>query len=226
MLSASIVSFLVGKIQDFPTGLVYGLVALLVFAEAGLFLGFVLPGETAVIVAGVVASRGHVNVVTLCVIVVVAAIAGDSLGYEVGQRYGERLFNLPILRSRRPALERALDGLRRRGPIYVFVGRFTAFLRAIVPGLAGMSPLSYRRFFLANAAGGLVWGVTYTLLGYFAGTALDSIERYSGWAGLGILVIVIAFVVGAHFAKKRGEALLEASLQREKLNGDSAQGGE
>jgi membrane protein DedA with SNARE-associated domain len=89
-----------------------------------------------------------------------------------------------------------------------------------------MSPLSYRRFFLANAAGGLVWGVTYTLLGYFAGTALDSIERYSGWAGLGILVIVIAFVVGAHFAKKRGEALLEASLQREKLNGDSAQGGE
>jgi membrane protein DedA with SNARE-associated domain len=226
VLSASIVSFLVGKIQDFPTGLVYGLVALLVFAEAGLFLGFVLPGETAVIVAGVVASRGHVNVVTLCVIVVVAAIAGDSLGYEVGQRYGERLFNLPILRSRRPALERALDGLRRRGPIYVFVGRFTAFLRAIVPGLAGMSPLSYRRFFLANAAGGLVWGVTYTLLGYFAGTALDSIERYSGWAGLGILVIVIAFVVGAHFAKKRGEALLEASLQREKLNGDSAQGGE
>ena len=226
MLSASIVSFLVGKIQDFPTGLVYGLVALLVFAEAGLFLGFVLPGETAVIVAGVVASRGHVNVVTLCVIVVVAAIAGDSLGYEVGQRYGERLFNLPILRSRRPALERALDGLRRRGPIYVFVGRFTAFLRAIVPGLAGMSPLSYRRFFIANAAGGLVGGVTYTLLGYFAGTALDSIERYSGWAGLGILVIVIAFVVGAHFAKKRGEALLEASLQREKLNGDSAQGGE
>ena len=226
MLSASIVSFLVGKIQDFPTGLVYGLVALLVFAEAGLFLGFVLPGETAVIVAGVVASRGHVNVVTLCVIVVVAAIAGDSLGYEVGQRYGERLFNLPILRSRRPALERALEGLRRRGPIYVFVGRFTAFLRAIVPGLAGMSPLSYRRFFIANAAGGLVWGVTYTLLGYFAGTALDSIERYSGWAGLGILVIVIAFVVGAHFAKKRGEALLEASLQREKLNGDSAQGGE
>lgn len=226
MLSASIVSFLVGKIQDFPTGLVYGLVALLVFAEAGLFLGFVLPGETAVIVAGVVASRGHVNVVTLCVVVVAAAIAGDSLGYEVGQRYGERLFNLPILRSRRPALERALEGLRRRGPIYVFVGRFTAFLRAIVPGLAGMSPLSYRRFFIANAAGGLIWGVTYTLLGYFAGTALDSIERYSGWAGLGILVIVIAFVVGAHFAKKRGEALLEASLQREKLNGDSAQGGE
>jgi membrane protein DedA with SNARE-associated domain len=229
MLSASIVSFLVGKIQDLPAGLVYGLVAFLVFAEAGLFVGFVLPGETAVIVAGVVASRGHVNVVTLCVIVVASAIAGDSLGYEVGARYGERLFNFPLLKSRRPALDRALEGLRRRGPIYVFVGRFTAFLRAIVPGLAGMSPLSYRRFFVANALGGLVWGVTYTLLGYFAGHALTSIERYSGWAGIAILVVVVAFIVGAHFVKKRGETLLESSLQREESDGptdDSAQGGE
>jgi membrane protein DedA with SNARE-associated domain len=106
------------------------------------------------------------------------------------------------------------------------VGRFTAFLRAIVPGLAGMSPLSYRRFFFANAAGGLIWGVTYVLLGYFAGHALDSIERYSGWAGLGILVVVIAFIVGAHFAKKRGEALLEASLQHDDPDADSTQGGE
>jgi membrane protein DedA with SNARE-associated domain len=225
VLSASIVSYLVGKIQDLPGGLVYGLVALLVFAEAGLFVGFVLPGETAVIVAGVVASRGHVNVVTLCVVVVFAAIAGDSAGYAFGARYGERLFTLPILRTRRAALERALEGLRRRGPIYVFVGRFTAFLRAIVPGLAGMSPLSYRRFFIANASGALIWGVAYTLLGYFAGTALDSIERYSGWAGGAILVVVVAFIVGAHFAKKRGEAILEASLQRDPPE-DSAQGGE
>ena len=67
------------------------LVALLVFSEAGLFVGFVLPGETAVLVAGVVASKGHVNVVTLCAVVVASAIAGDSLGYEVGRRYGERL---------------------------------------------------------------------------------------------------------------------------------------
>jgi membrane-associated protein len=224
VLSASVVSFLVGKIQDLPAGLVYGLVALLVFAEAGMFVGFILPGETAVIVAGVVASRGHVNVVTLCAIVVLAAIAGDSVGYEVGERFGERLFTLPILRSRRAALERALEGLRRRGPIYVFVGRFTAFLRAIVPGLAGMSPLSYRRFFIANASGALVWGVTYTLLGYFAGHALDSIERYSGWAGLAILVVVIAFIVGAHYAKKRGESMLEASLQRQRPD-DSTQSG-
>jgi membrane-associated protein len=226
VLDASIVSYLVGRIQDLPGGLVYGLVALLVFSEAALFVGFILPGETAVLVAGVVASRGHVNVVTLCVVVVVAAIVGDSIGYEVGARYGERLLTWPIIRGRRAAIERALEGLRRRGPIYVFVGRFTAFLRAIMPGLAGMSPMSYRRFFMANASGALVWGVGYTLLGYYAGKSLDSIERYSGWAGAAILVVIIAVIVGLHFAKKRGEALLEAKLQEQEgeSDGDSAQG--
>jgi membrane-associated protein len=219
--SASIVSYLVGRIQDLPGGLVYGLVALLVFSEAGLFFGFILPGETAVLVGGVVASKGHVNIVTLCAVVVVAAVAGDSLGYEVGKHYGERLLTLPIVRRRKAGVERALQGLRRRGPIYVFVGRFTAFLRAIMPALAGMSAMSYRRFFVANASGALVWGVSYALLGYFAGNALTSIERYSGWAGGAILVLVVGVIVGLHFVKKRGERLLEARLQEH--NGDSAQ---
>jgi membrane-associated protein len=226
VLDASIVSYLVGRIQDLPGGLVYGLVALLVFSEAALFVGFILPGETAVLVAGVVASRGHVNVVTLCVIVVVSAIVGDTVGYEVGRRYGERLLTLPIIRGRRAGIESALEGLRRRGPIYVFVGRFTAFLRAVMPGLAGMSLMSYRRFLVANASGALVWGVCYTLLGYFAGKSLNSIERYSGWAGGIILVLIIAVVVGLYFAKKRGEKLLEARLREEDPHDDSAQGAE
>ena len=78
VFSASIVSFILNELHRLPTAIVYGLVALLVFGEAALFIGFVLPGETAVIVAGVVASQGHVNIVALCVLVVVAAIVGDS----------------------------------------------------------------------------------------------------------------------------------------------------
>jgi len=105
-------------------------VTLLVFGEAALFIGFILPGETAVLVAGVVASQGRVNVAIVCLLVVVAAITGDSVGYAIGNRYGESLMKLPILKRRRGALDRALEGLRRRGPIYVFIGRFTAFLRA------------------------------------------------------------------------------------------------
>ena len=205
MLAASIVSYLLSEIHRLPSGLVYGLVTLLVFGEAALFIGFILPGETAVLVAGVVASQGHVNVVLVAALVVVAAITGDSVGYVIGRRYGESLMTLPILKHRRGALERALEGLRRRGPIYVFIGRFTAFLRAVMPGLAGMSQMNYRRFLVANALGGIIWGTGFTLLGYFAGTALTRIEKYASWMGLSALIAMILFFVIFHFVKKRRE---------------------
>jgi len=226
MFNASIVSFLTEKLHSVSPVIVYVLVALLVFGEAALFIGFVLPGETSVIVAGVVASQGRVNVVTVAILVVVAAIVGDSLGFEIGKRYGQRLIKLPILRKRHDALERALEGLRRRGATYVFIGRFTAFLRAVMPGLAGMSRLRYRRFLAANAAGALLWGVGYTLLGYFAGHALGTIQKWSGWAGIAVLVLVIGLIVGLHYVKKRREAHEEREWSEERLGGDSAKGAE
>ena len=211
MLAASIVSYLLSEIHRLPGALVYGLVTLLVFGEAALFIGFILPGETAVLVAGVVASQDHVNVGIVAVLVVAAAITGDSVGYAIGHRYGESLMKLPVLRRRRVALERALEGLRRRGPIYVFIGRFTAFLRAVMPGLAGMSRMNYRRFLIANALGGLLWGVSFTLLGYFAGTALTRIEKYASWVGLAVLIAMILFFLVFHFVKKRRETNEEAA---------------
>jgi membrane-associated protein len=218
VLNASIVSFLLHELQRLPGGLVYGLVALLVFGEAALFIGFVLPGETAVLIAGVVASQGRINI---------GAVVGDSVGYFIGHRYGERLFALPIIRHRREALERALDGLRKRGSTYVFVGRFTAFLRAVMPGLAGMSKMHYRRFLVANALGGITWGVSFTLLGYFAGGALVKIEKYAGWAGLAVLALVIAFVVTLHFVKKRRDSMRDAAWAASHPdNDDSAQRGQ
>jgi membrane-associated protein len=202
MLSATIVSFLLTKIHHFAAVPVYLLVALLVFGETALFLGFIFPGETAVIVAGVVASQGRVNIGLLCVIVVLAAALGECVGYAIGARYGERLFLLPLIRKRRAALEGALVALRQRGAIYVFVGRFTAFFRAIMPALAGMSKLTYRRFLLANFVSALLWGVGYCLLGYFAGGALAQIENSATWLGIILLVtIAVAFVV--YFFRRR-----------------------
>ncbi|HUZ40448.1 MAG TPA: DedA family protein [Acidimicrobiales bacterium] len=206
MLAASIVSYLLNEIHRLPSGLVYGLVTALVFGEAALFIGFILPGETAVLIAGVVASQHHVNIGVVCILVVVAAITGDSVGYAIGRHYGESLMRLPLLRGRRVTLERALEGLRRRGPFYVFIGRFTAFLRAVMPGLAGMSRMNYRRFLIANALGGLLWGISFTLLGYFAGTALTRIEKFASWAGLSVLLAMILFLIIFHFVKKRREA--------------------
>jgi membrane protein DedA with SNARE-associated domain len=205
VIAASIVSYLLHEIHQLPGTLVYVLVTVLVFGETALFLGFILPGETAVLVAGVVASQDHVNVGIVAVLVVAAAIAGECVGYALGHRYGESLMKLRVLRRRRPALERALEGLRRRGPIYVFIGRFTAFLRAVIPALAGMSRMNYRRFLIANAAGAILWGITFTLLGYFAGTELKRIENYASWMGLSVLIAMIVFFIVFHFVKKSRE---------------------
>ena len=205
-MNASIISFVLDKIQHLAPGLVYILVAVLVFGEAALFVGFVLPGETAVIVAGFVASQGRVNIILLCALVVIAAIIGDSVGYAIGSRFGHKLFTLPLVRTKRDSLEKALEILQRRGPTYVFLGRFTAFLRAVMPGLAGMSKMDYRSFLIANAIGGLVWGIGFTLLGYFGGNALHKIERSASWVGIVVLVLVVAAFVTSHILKKRRES--------------------
>jgi membrane-associated protein len=213
-------SFIIDGLTGLAPGIVYLVVGLLVFGEAAVFLGFVLPGETAVIVGGFIASQGKVNVVVLCVVVVVAAIAGDSVGYLVGTRYGTRLLDLKPLRSRRAGIHRALVGLERRGATYVFLGRFTAFFRAVVPGLAGMSKMRYRRFFIANAAGGLCWGVGYTLLGYFAGHAYKKVESYSTYAAIGVAVLVIGLAVGYSVRGRRRERAEEQGFKATERGGD------
>jgi membrane protein DedA with SNARE-associated domain len=203
MLVGSITSFFINKIEGLPPGLVYTVVALLVFGEAAIFLGFVLPGETSVIVGGVVASQGRVNIVALCVLVVVAAIVGDTVGYFVGHEWGERILRARLFEKRRDDVNRAIEGLRQRGPIYVFLARFTAFLRAVMPGLAGMSAMQYRRFLIANASGALLWGVAYSLLGYFAGSALTKIERYSNWFAIGVLVVLVVVIATIYFRRRQ-----------------------
>jgi membrane-associated protein len=180
----------------------YALVGALVFSEAAILIGFVFPGETAVIVGGVAASRGHINIVTLILVVVACAISGDSVGYWVGREWGQRLLDIRLLRHRQHLLQAALRQLNRRGALAVIVGRFTAFLRAVIPGLAGISSMPYRIFLPANAAGGILWGTAYCLLGYFVGHAYTNVEHVSGVAS-DVLLGVIAVVIVILFIRRR-----------------------
>jgi membrane-associated protein len=169
---------------------VYLAVGLLVFAEDALFVGFVLPGEAAAVLGGVAASRGNVSVAVMCAVVVAAAIAGDSVGYEVGARYGDRLVSARVLRRRADRVEAARANLARRGGPAVFLGRFVAFLRAVMPFLAGTSHMDYPKFLAYNAAGGLVWGVGTVMLGFLAGNSYAAAERAFGRAVALILAAV------------------------------------
>lgn len=198
-------SSLLEPLLSVPGWLVLVLAGLLAFAEAAVFVGFVLPGETAVVLAGVVASQGRLPLWLLVVVVVLSAIAGDSVGYEVGRRYGSRVLELRLMQRRRAGIDRALDLLHRRGGLAVFLGRWTAFLRAVMPGLVGTVRMPYRRFLAFNALGGLAWGTTFSLLGYLAGASYHRVEQAAGRVAVVLLVIVVAAVVLWHLRSVRQE---------------------
>jgi membrane-associated protein len=190
---------------------VYLIVGLLVFAEDALFVGFVLPGETAAILGGVATSRGHVSLTVMCIVVVVAAIVGDSVGYEIGARYGTRLLSLRVLRRRAARIDTARAILARRGGPAVFLGRFVAFLRAVMPFLAGSAHMRYGRFLAYNAAGGLLWGIGAVLLGYLAGNSYASIEKTFGRAAaLTVAALVVIGLIVWRIRRHRHERTADA----------------
>jgi membrane protein DedA with SNARE-associated domain len=169
-------------------------IALLVFTEAALFVGFVLPGETAVLVGGVLAATGRISLVVLMVVVVATAILGDTVGYEVGRHLGPRLLRSRPLRGQQRRIQGAERFLRERGGWAVFLARGTAFLRAAMPALAGVSRMPYGRFLAFNAAGGLLWGVAVVLLGFFAGQSYAAVAGVLGKVGAALVAVVV--VVG------------------------------
>ncbi|MDN3356990.1 DedA family protein [Actinomadura sp. DC4] len=204
---------------DLHGPVIYAVVAALVFAEAALFFGFVFPGETAIVVAGVLASQHRVSLPILLIVIVLSAVTGDSVGYEIGRRFGDRLLGTRVLRKHRDKLAKAQDLLRRRSATAVFIGRFTALLRAIMPALAGSARMPYGRFLVFNALGGITWGVGYTVGGYLAGTAFEQVAQ---WAGRVLAIAVAAVAAVGLFVwwlrKRQREAAEEAETLDEPVS--------
>lgn len=175
-----------------PAWAVYAVVALVVFAEDALFFGFIIPGETAAILGGVSASIGHTSLGWMLLLVCAAAIVGDSVGYEVGRTLGPRLLSHRHVVRHEDRVGRASDILRRRGGVAILLGRWTAFLRALMPALAGASGMHYGKFLRWNAIGGIAWGITVVMAGQVAGM---SYQRVAHWLGTGTAVAVAAIVV-------------------------------
>ena len=194
-----------------PGWAVLVVVGLLVFAEDALFVGFVLPGETAAVLGGVAAKLGHAPLWAVLVTVVAAAIIGDTVGYEVGRALGPRVLRMRVLDKRRARLDDARDFLARRGGSAVFLGRWIAFFRAVMPALAGTARMHYPKFLAFNAAGGLVWGSVVVLLGYAAGASYATIEKTVGrGAALAVLAVALVALVVWRVRKHRAEERVDA----------------
>lgn len=186
----------------------HGWVALLViFAvpalESSAFLGFVFPGEIAVLLGGVLAYQHKVNLLAAIAAAVLGAVIGDTIGFEVGKRWGRRLLHGTIGRLvKHEHLDRAEDYLRRRGGKAVFFGRFTAALRVLIPGMAGMSGMHYPTFATYNILGGAIWATGFVLLGYAAGTSYHQVEHYAKEASLLLLAVLIVACVIVWVARR------------------------
>ncbi|HVE84443.1 MAG TPA: VTT domain-containing protein [Myxococcales bacterium] len=173
-----------------------GLVALIavVFSETGLLLGFFLPGDSLLITAGVISNPGHpmhvpaLQIATMNVALVLAAVAGDQTGFYLGRRTGNAVWSRPDGRFyKRKHLEAAHAFYERWGGWAVVGARFVPILRTFVPFAAGMSRMAYRKFVLWNILGGVTWITTMLWAGYFLGQ--------TPWANrLDKLIVLVVFV--------------------------------
>jgi len=186
-----------------PPALALVIIAALVFGEAALFFGFVLPGETAVVYGGVLADAGKISVAVVLAVVIVAAVIGDSVGFQVGRTLGPRITGAPVLRNHPDRVAAGQDYLRKRGGRAVVMGRFTAFLRAVMPGLAGASRMEYPRFLVFNVLGGVLWGTACVLLGYFAAHSISKVTHYLGVTSGVVAAILVLGVLWAWHRRSR-----------------------
>jgi len=185
----------------------FALLTFFAFAEAALFIGFILPGETALLIGGVFAHAGAWSVWIFLISAIAAAITGDSVGYEVGKHLGPRIKENSFGRfvgEKRWKLAQAIFDRYHGGAI--FFGRAQALLRALVPALAGMNRVPYRQFIKWNAAGGIVFSSIVVLLGFEFANSLPALEKYLRyWAFFFLAVVVVIITI----LKRKLEHLLE-----------------
>jgi len=175
---------------------VYLLIGVFCWTEAAFFLGFVTPGELAVVTGGILASRGQIEIDILLGVVVPATVAGNATGFYLGRRWGNGLLEwAPLQRFFGGSIRKAQDFMLRRGEWAIVLGRVSTPTRIIVPFLAGASKVSYRRFVLLDLPASLIWAVVWITLGFVLGESWGIIKEVSGTAALLVLILFLAGVV-------------------------------
>ena len=200
------------------------LVFLLPALESSIFLGFILPGETAVVVGGFLAYEHRVSLPGVLAAAILGAVIGDSVGFWVGERWGDTLLGkLPKKLIKPEHVQQGKDMIKRLGGRAVFAGRWVSVLRALVPGLCGASRMRYGTFLLWNAIGGVTWATGYTLLGLLAGSAWQRVEHYTSVVSYGLLGAIVVAIVAIIVVKRRRQHARDAETLRELTDEDETE---
>ena len=206
---------LVERIGNAVGAWLYLIAAGFCFGEAAILIGVVFPGETALLVAGVFCQRGVLNIWLMIPIAVVAAVAGDTVGFEFGKKYGPSLRSSRLGRFVGEQRWSKVDAfIHRHGGKAVLIGRLTALFRALVPSMAGMSGMRYRTFIAWNVLGGLIWAPSVVVLGYYFSKSLSVVGQTLTWAPFAILGLAALVYLGLHLRRRRNERA-EASAYAE-----------
>ncbi|TVP47815.1 MAG: hypothetical protein EA350_04245 [Gemmatimonadales bacterium] len=200
-----------------PPATVYALIAVLCWAEAAFFLGFVTPGELAVAAGGILASRGRVLFGWLIVVVVAGTLLGNSTGYYLGRRWGEGMLNWgPLQRFFGAPIGKAQAFMKRRGEWAIVLGRLTTPTRIAVPFLAGASRMPYRRFVIYDVPATIGWAVAWTTLGFVLGESWELLQDVAGTAALLVLILFVSALVIRWVATRiaRNQKRIQWAFQR------------
>jgi membrane-associated protein len=182
------------------------LIAALIFAESGMFIGFFFPGDTLLLGAGVFAAAGKLNLVSIIVVVSIAAILGDNTGYHIGKRYGRRLFKKKDgIVFKQEYITQAEAFYDRFGSKTMLFAHFVPVVRTFAPATAGAGKMNYRQFMMFDAVGDTAWAIVVTLVGYYFGSKIHNLDHY-----ILLAVFVVVFVTLAPTIYHLGKAYLQS----------------
>lgn len=168
----------------------------MIFAESGILIGFIFPGDTLLFAAGILASKGFFDITLLIIGSCFFAIVGDSVGYWIGKKIGPALFKREdSLFFRQEYVTRAKHFFDNHGKKTIFLCRYIPIVRTFAPVVAGVGGMHYKTFFLWNVLGGITWCVSLGLAGYFLGSKIDNIDAYILPILAGIILISFGPVV-------------------------------
>lgn len=181
----------------------YVVLVAIVFTETGLLVGVFLPGDSLLITAGLVAAAGGLNIWWLNVLLIVAAVAGDSVGYSIGWRIGPRLFTREKSLLFNPKhVQRTREFYARHGAKTIVIARFVPIIRTFAPVVAGVGQMTYRRFVTYNVLGGLGWVIAMTWAGYLLGQTIPNVGSHIHIV-VGVVIVLSVLPIAVEVMKER-----------------------
>jgi membrane-associated protein len=194
------------------------LIGAIVFAETGLLIGFFLPGDTLLLTAGIFAAQGYLNLYAAITIIVLASIAGNFAGYQIGHHTGKRIFTKSDgLLFRQEYITRAEKFYEKHGGKTILLARFVPIVRTFAAVVAGVAAMNMSMFMFYNILGGLLWGATVTLLGFWFGSRIPNIDHYI----LPFMLVIIGISFAPMFYHLFKDRLEESKAKRSPASKDS-----